>query len=50
MDFKEAYNKLRKAKREALDNSCNIKVGRVELNKALEALENKIKNKVEMND
>lgn len=50
MDFKEAYDKLRKEKREALANSCNIKVGRVELNKALEALEDKIKSKAEIED
>ena len=46
MDFKEAYDKLRKAKREALANSCNIKVGRLELNKALEALYDKIKEEI----
>lgn len=45
MDFKEDYDKLRKAKREALANSCRIKVGRMELNKVLEALEDKIKKK-----
>lgn len=50
MEFKEAYDKLRKAKREALANSCNIKVGRRELNKALEALEDKIKREAEIND
>ena len=48
MDFKEAYDKLREAKREALANSSNIKVGRRELNKALEVLGDKIKQ--EMND
>lgn len=50
MDFKEAYEKLREAKREAIANNCNIKVGRRELNKALEALEDKIKGKVEIKD
>lgn len=50
MEFKEAYDKLRKAKREALANSCNIKVGRRELNKALEVLEDKIKREAEIND
>ncbi len=40
MDFEEAYDKLRKAKREAL-----AKVGTMELNKALEALADKIKKK-----
>lgn len=45
MDFEEAYDKLRKAKREALANSCRIKVGTMELNKALEALADKIKKK-----
>lgn len=48
MDFKEAHDKLREAKREALANSSNIKVRRRELNKALEVLEDKIKQ--EMND
>jgi hypothetical protein len=38
MTYEEAYEKLRNAKIEALVNSDNIKVGRRELNKALEAL------------
>ena len=38
MNYKEAYEKLREAKVEALANSCKIYVGRRELNKALEAL------------
>lgn len=50
MDFKKAYDKLREAKREALANNCNIKVGRIELNKALEALEEKLKSNVEIED
>lgn len=50
MDLKKAYDKLRKAKLEALTNSCNIKVGRRKLNKALEALEDKIKREVEIKD
>lgn len=50
MDFKEAYEKLKKAKREALANNCNIKIGRIELNKALEALEEKLKSNVEIKD
>lgn len=50
MDFKEAYDKLKKQKREALTNSCNIKVSRRELNKALEALEDKIGIRVEIKD
>lgn len=39
MDYTEAREKLREAKREALANSCNIKVGRRELEVALEALD-----------
>ena len=39
MDYIEAKEKLREAKREALANSCNIKVGRRELEVALKALE-----------
>ena len=39
MDYIEAREKLREAKREALANSCNIKVGRRELEVALKALE-----------
>ena len=38
MDYIEAREKLREAKREALANSCNIKVGRRELEVAIEAL------------
>ena len=38
MDYIEAKEKLREAKREALANSCNIKVGRRELEIALDAL------------
>lgn len=38
MDYIEAKEKFREAKREALANSCNIKVGRRELEVALEAL------------
>ena len=38
MNYKEAREKLREAKREALANSCNIKVGRRELEVALDAL------------
>lgn len=38
MDYIEAKEKLREAKREALANSCNIKVGRRELEVALDAL------------
>lgn len=51
MDFEKAYVKLRKAKIEALANSTNIMVGRLELNKALEALEEMIDNdkKVKLN-
>ena len=39
MDYIEAREKLREAKREALANSCNIKVGRRELEVSLKALE-----------
>ena len=39
MDYIEAREKLREAKREALANSCNIKVGRRELEISLKALE-----------
>lgn len=39
MDYQTAYKKLKQAKTEALENSTNIKVGRLELNTALEALE-----------
>ena len=39
MDYVEAREKLREEKREALANSCNIKVGRRELEVALKALE-----------
>lgn len=51
MDFKKAYVKLRKAKIEALANNTNIVVGRLELNKALEALEEMINDdkKVKLN-
>ena len=45
MDFKEAYDKMREAKCEALVNSSNIKVGKRELNKALEVLEEKYNSK-----
>ena len=38
MDYIEAREKLREAKRTALANSCNIKVGRIELEVALDAL------------
>ena len=38
MNYTEAREKLREAKREALANSCNIKVGRRELEVALDAL------------
>ena len=38
MDYIEAREKLREAKREALANRCNIKVGRRELEVAIEAL------------
>lgn len=38
MDKQEALGKLRKAKREALGNSTDIKVGRLELNEAIKAL------------
>ena len=38
MNYTEAREKLREAKREALSNSCNIKVGRRELEVALYAL------------
>ena len=38
MDYIEAREKLREAKRTALANSCNIKVGRRELEVALDAL------------
>ena len=38
MDYIEAREKLKEAKREALANSCNIKVGRRELEVALDAL------------
>ena len=39
MDYIEARKKLREAKVEALANSCNIKIGRRELEVALKALE-----------
>ena len=39
MDYIESIEKLREAKREALANSCNIKVGRRELEISLKALE-----------
>ena len=39
MDYIEAREKLREAKRKALANSCNIKVGRRELEISLKALE-----------
>lgn len=39
MDYIEAREKLREAKREALANNCNIKVGRRELEVALKSLE-----------
>lgn len=39
MDYIEAREKLKEAKREALANSCNIKVGRRELEISLKALE-----------
>ena len=38
MNYIEAREKLREAKRDALANSCNIKVGRRELEVALDAL------------
>ena len=38
MNYTEAREKLREAKREALSNSCNIKIGRRELEVALEVL------------
>ena len=38
MDYIEAKEKLREAKLQALANSCNIKVGRRELEVALDAL------------
>lgn len=43
MDYIKALEKLRKSKVEAIANSCNIKVGRLELNCAIEALDLKIK-------
>lgn len=39
MNYTEAIDKLKEAKREALANSCNIKIGRRELEVALKALE-----------
>lgn len=39
MDKKTALEKLRKAKTESLINSTVIKVGRLELNEAIKALE-----------
>ena len=39
MKYAETIDKLREAKREALANSCNIKIGRRELEVALKALE-----------
>lgn len=51
MDKRKALGKLKKAKREALANSSEIKVGRLELNEAMKALgtiialENVINNK-----
>lgn len=39
MNYTEAIDKLREAKREALANSCNIKISRRELEVALKALE-----------
>ena len=39
MNYTEAIDKLREAKREAVANSCNIKIGRRELEVALKALE-----------
>lgn len=39
MKYSEAINKFREAKRNALANSCNIKIGRRELEVALKALE-----------
>ena len=39
MDYIGAREKLKEAKREALANSCNIKVGRRELEISLKALE-----------
>lgn len=38
MNYIEAREKLREAKRQALANSCNIKVGRRELEVALDVL------------
>ena len=40
MHYKTAYKKFKNAKVDALSNSTNIQVGRLELNKALKALEN----------
>mgnify|MGYP006874694586 CR=1 FL=1 len=39
MNYTEAIEKLKEAKREAHANSCNIKIGRRELEVALKALE-----------
>ena len=39
VDYIEAREKLKEAKRESLANSCNIKVGRRELEISLKALE-----------
>lgn len=47
MNYTEAIDKLREAKREAIANSCNIKIGRRELEVALKALE--IMNKKSQN-
>ena len=38
MKYTEAIDRLREAKRDALANSCNIKIGRRELEIALKAL------------
>lgn len=38
MNKEKALKKLQKAKQEALDNSTNIRVGRLELNEAMKAL------------
>ncbi len=39
MKYSEAINRLRETKRDALANSCNIEIGRRELEVALKALE-----------
>ena len=49
MEFKEAYEKMQKAKVEALASSTNIKIGRRELTVAMKATKSMIAIEEEMN-